>query len=75
MDFPHVLTVAIFICAPSVRPAKKGTSFRCLTNCLISLDIDFLIDVTYAELVSIDSKLNEGISGAIYATMTFVSSV
>ena len=72
MDFPRVLTAAISICAPSVRPAKIGTSSRCTTNCPIRMDIDFLVGVTYAAPKSRDLRLNEVFSDAISATMMFV---
>lgn len=77
MDFPHALTAAISICAPSVLPAKIGTSFRCPTNCPISMDIDTHVGVTYAAPRSIDARLlnKEVFSDAINAIMMFASSV
>ena len=74
MDFPRALIAAIFICAPSVRPAKIGTFFSCMTNCLIRMDIDIPVGVTYAAPRWIDARLlnKEVFSDAINAIMMFV---
>lgn len=75
MDFPRALAAAIFICAPSVRLAKIGTFFRCMTNYLIRMDIDILVIATYAAPKSRNSMLYEVFLDAIDAIMMFVSSV